>query len=114
WNSTEKGSARMPCAVLIPSLGRKTPDPDTWWFRFPVTPQSLSMPRRSPNADLRLIDDHETARQVVLGDRIEQRARAVSVFSIVVGQTRRRTTPAWEPTGYIRASAKSSSKVMTM
>ena len=41
-------------------------------------------------------------------------AKAASVFSIVVGQTRSRITPAWEPTGYMRASAKSSSKVTTI
>ena len=41
-------------------------------------------------------------------------AIAISVCSTVVGQTRRRITPECVPTGYIRASAKSSSNVITM
>ena len=76
--------------------------------------EGLSMPRRSPDANFGLIHDHQAPRQCVVADRIEEAPkRRLRVLDRGRPHPQSHHTPC-EPTGYIRASAKSSSKVITI
>lgn len=62
--------------VMIADLPPEPGAPGAWRDYPPYGDQrctnELSMSRRSPDANLRFIDDHETPAQVVVGDGIEQ------------------------------------------